>query len=113
MNRLIKNMSRKGWHGSFAVTAIVLLISLAAAAMGHTSVGIYADPNEPGILPEMTPGGIDARPCVCTNVIAEDPNEPGNIPEMVPNGRDTRPCVCTNVISQDPNEEPAEMVPNI
>ncbi len=107
MNRLMKNM--------FAVIAIALLISLAAAAMGNmslaipcgTCVGTYADSNEPGDIPEMTPNYLNL------NVIAEDPNEPGNIPEMVPDGRDARLCVSTNVISQDPNEEPAEMVPNI
>lgn len=93
MNRLIKNV--------FAVIAIALLISLAAAAMGHTCGGIYADPNEPGNLPEMTPNYLNL------NVIAGDSNEPDPMPEMVPNR------MGLNVISQDPNEEPAEMVSNI
>jgi hypothetical protein len=101
MNRLIKNM--------FAVIVIALLISLAAAAMGNMSLAIpcgtcgstYADPNEPGNLPEMTPNYLNL------NVIAEDSNEPDPMPEMVPNR------MGLNVISQDPNEEPAEMVSNI
>ena len=95
MNRLIKNM--------FMVIVIALMLSIAFGGMSrackiiNNNEVIYADSNEPEILPEMVPG------CMRFDSI-EDPNdEPNPIPEMVPN------YLCLN---EDPNE-PAEMVPVI